>query len=105
VTELEVGGWVLPGNVRALFSWLSLFVSYDFDDSDWQAIEQALPHTDDKAEGGWYDYPLVGLPVLRVQVAQCVGADPVMVRVTGDMDAVLHARVDTLISVMADIGG
>ncbi len=97
----RVSGWVRSSNVRQLFRWLSLYVGYGFDESDWHAIAAALPDTDDEAENGWYDYPLAGMPPLRVSVARSVGADPVMVTVTGDMDTVLTARVDTLISVMA----
>jgi hypothetical protein len=54
-----------------------------------QAVGTALPGTDDEAETGWYGYRLAGTPPLTVAVARSVGADPVMVEVTGEMDAVL----------------
>ena len=102
--DVRVSGWVWPSNVRQLFTWLSLYVGYAFDESDWQAIETALPDTDNEAENGWYNYPIAGVPPLRVSVARSGDADPVMVNVSGDMDAVLEARIDTLVSVMADVG-
>jgi hypothetical protein len=98
-----VAGWVRSENVSALMTWLSFFVGYAYDDSDWQAVEAALPGTDADNASGWYDYPLVGTPPLTVWLAQNVGADPVSVRVEGDMDVVLAARVDTLVSVLADV--
>ncbi len=100
----EVGGWVWPSNVEPLLRWVSLFVGYSFDDSDWQALEAALPSTDAEAADGWYDYPLMGTPPVQVYLARNVGASPVMVRVVGTMDPVLEARIDTLVSVLADVG-
>lgn len=99
----EVAGWVLPGNVRTLMTWLAHYVGYAYDDSDWQALEMALSATDAETAEGWYDYPLAGSPVLTVSLAQTPGDSPVSVRVTGRIDAVLAARVDTLLSVLADV--
>lgn len=104
MSEVRVSGWVRSVNVQHLFRWLSLYVGYGFDETDWQAIAAARPDTDNDTEQGWYEYPVAGSPPLVVAVAQSIGADPVMVSVTGDMDAVLSARVDTLLSVMAEIG-
>ncbi|HVE73996.1 MAG TPA: hypothetical protein VNA30_02760 [Mycobacteriales bacterium] len=98
-----VAGWVWPSNVEPLLRSVSHYVGYSFDDTDWQAIAAALPETDDERPDGWYDYPLAGEPPLRVHLACCVGAAPVMVRVVGPMDAVLEARVDTLVSVLAEV--
>ena len=100
----EVGGWVWPSNVEPLLRWLSHYVGYAFDDWDWQAVANALPATDDEAAGGWFDYPLEGQPPLRVHLANSVGAAPVMVRVVGEMDPVLTARISTLLDVFSDIG-
>jgi hypothetical protein len=99
----EVGGWVWPSNVEPLLRWVSLYVGYSFDLTDWQAVEAALPATDADAADGWYDYPLAGTPPVQVNLAQNVGALPVMVRVVGEMDPVLEARIDTLVSVLADV--
>jgi hypothetical protein len=94
---------VWPSNVRVLMTYLSLFIGYQFDDSDWLAIELALPDTDAAAPDGSYEYPLVGRPQLVVRLARNAGADPVAVTVTGPMDPVLEARVDTLIAVLAEV--
>ena len=88
--------------MRRLFQWISFYVDYNFDDTDWEAVAATIPETDHEVEGGWYEYPLMGTPPLMVSAAQSVGADPVMVRIRGEMDAVLHARLDTLVSVLED---
>ena len=98
-----MAGWVWPSNVFVLMTYLSGFIGYPFDDSDWLAIELALPETDAGAPDGFYEYPLVGQPQLVVQLARNVGADPVAVRVTGPMDPILEARVDTLVAVLAEV--
>jgi len=84
-------------------TYLSMFIGYEFDDSDWLAIEMALPQTDTDAADGFYEYPLVGGSQLVVRLARNVGADPVNVTVTGPMDPVLEARVDTLLAVLAEV--
>jgi hypothetical protein len=72
----EVAGWVWDTNVRKLMEYLSLWTAYDFDESDWQAIETALPNTDADASNGWYEYPLGGCPGLSVQLASNPGRWP-----------------------------
>jgi hypothetical protein len=103
VDERQVAGWVWPSNVKPLLSMTSHYIGYRFDDWDWQAIAAALPATDDDREDGWYEYPLVGVPPLRVRLAQAVGAVPVMVTVAGQMDEVLAARISTLLDVLAEV--
>jgi hypothetical protein len=103
VSDERVAGWVWPFNVRPLMEYLGLFVGYKFDGSDWQAVEGALPGTDDDHDLR-YEYPLVGTSAtLLVQLARDLDGGLVMVGVTGPMDPVLNARVDTLLSVMAEI--
>jgi hypothetical protein len=63
-------------NVYVLMTYLSMFIGYQFDDSDWLAIEMALPETDAAAPDGSYEFPLVGRPQLVVRLARNVGADP-----------------------------
>lgn len=99
----EIGRWVWPENVRTTVQYLSLFVGYDFDDTDWQAIRQGLTDTTCEPPERWYDYPIVGTPTLTVFLALDPGADPVFVRVRGDMDEILRTRIDTLLSVLADV--
>jgi hypothetical protein len=102
VQEREVAGWVWPSNVERLLFWASHYVGYNFDGLDWQAVETALPATDDEREDGWYEYPLVGEPPLRVRLARAVGAAPVTVVVTGEMDEPLASRIATLFDVFSD---
>jgi hypothetical protein len=103
VSDDRVLGWVWPSNVRPFLTHAASYIGYEFDDSDWMAVETALAQTDADNPDTFYEYPLVGRPELVVQLAQNVGAAPVDVVVTGPMDAVLKARVETLLSVLADV--
>ncbi|MER5446313.1 hypothetical protein ABT065_11815 [Streptomyces sp. NPDC002764] len=59
--------WIRESNLRAFCESLA----YDFDDSDWLAIDTALPHTDDEQpSSAWYTYPLVGRTRLDLHVAR-----------------------------------
>ncbi len=101
--EQVVSGWVWPSNVRQLCFWLSHYVGYKFDEWDWDAIAAALPNTDADSEGGWYEYPLSGEPLLTLHLARNTGASPVSVRVVGPLDALLAARAETLLDVFSDV--
>ncbi|CAN5269272.1 hypothetical protein BH09ACT11_BH09ACT11_13050 [soil metagenome] len=85
--------------------FLSSFIDYGFGYSDWDAVRFGLEGTDADRTDGYYEYPLVGAPVLKVRLARNVGADPVSVSVIGPMGVVLEARIDTLISVLATVEG
>lgn len=89
-------------NVRALLGDLSRFVGYAFDDSDWRAIETALPDTDADDPDSFYEYPLVGRPQLTVRLARASGAYPVTVIVSGRMNRVLRARIETAIELLSE---
>ncbi len=102
MAEREVAGWVWPWNLERLLFWASLYVGYRFDDSDWQAVDTAMPATDDERDAGWYEYPLVGTPPLSVRLARAVEADPVRVRIRGDLDEPLASRIETLFDVYSD---
>jgi hypothetical protein len=101
----QVDGWVWPENVQPMLRLLSGYIGYAFDDSDWQAVEAALPETDADDHDAWYAYPLLGSPPLTVALAQNVGAEPVAVRVSGARDAVLSARISTVLDALADMRG
>jgi hypothetical protein len=103
--DVTVAGWVWPSTVHTMMEFLSSFVGYGFGYSDWDAVRFGLEGTDTDRSDGFYEYPLVGDPVLTVRLARNVGADPVDVSVTGAMDVVLQARVDTLISVLTTVEG
>ena len=99
----EISGWVWSGNVRTTVEYLSRWVGYAFDDGDWQAIEHALPETSWEPPEHWYHYPIMGTPALTVWFACSPGADPVGVRIRGDIGDILEARIDTQLTVLADL--
>ena len=96
-----VGGWVMEADVHRLMRHLAFLVGYVIDDLDWGAVQTGLELTDSESER-WFDYPLVGERQLTVKLAKEPDAYPVMVQVSGDLDDVLAARIETLISVLSD---
>ncbi|MFJ9725413.1 hypothetical protein ACIRP3_21935 [Streptomyces sp. NPDC101209] len=95
-------GWIRETNLRAFCESLAAEVGYDFDDSDWLAIDTALPHTDDEQpRSAWYAYPLVGRTRLDLHVARSVGGGEVSVSVRGTVDSRTRIRVELLVDVMA----
>lgn len=100
----EVVGWVWSVNARRALEWVSVWVGYTFEDSDWLAIETALPDTDgDVQPERWYDYPIIGSPPLTAFLAEDHGAAVVNIRIRGELDPVLAARIDTTLSILADV--
>lgn len=97
----QIGGWVWPDKLQLALQYVSMWVGYPFDDSDWQAIEHGLHDTTAEHPQRWYDYPIVGTPSLTVLIARNPGADPIDVKVQGDIDDILAAKIDTLLSVLA----
>jgi hypothetical protein len=89
--------------VRTALVHISLWVGYTFDEADWQAVENALPETRWDPPEQWYDYPIVGSRTLTVFLARADGADPVGIRVQGELDEVLAARIETIIAILADV--
>ena len=90
------GTWVWSGNVEAVFETLSRWIGYDFDGSDWVAVEHGLVASDAEADR-WFEYPLVGQVRLDVGLAREPGADPVSVRLSSN-DAIsdqLRIRIET----------
>ena len=75
---------------------------YDFDDSDWQAIEHGSAESSWEPPERWYDYPIAGVPELIVSFARDENAGLIGLRVSGDLDEVLEARVETLLTLFAD---
>ncbi|KQX71156.1 hypothetical protein [Streptomyces sp. Root1310] len=95
------GHWILEDNLRPFCESVARFSGYRFDDSDWQAIETALPATDVDRPDGWYDYPLSG----RVPLILLVAADPeasvVFVRLTGAPDARTRAQIEAALYIFS----
>lgn len=90
----EVSGWIWPENRMRLMRWLSVYIDYSFGESDEIAIANAT--------GDRFEYPLVGEPELFVALEPDPDGDPVSVWVSGQMDDVLAARVETLLDVLGD---
>jgi hypothetical protein len=65
------GSWIFDTNPRPFCEVVAEFAGYVFGDSDWLAIETALPGTD-VDQDTWYDYPLHG----PVPVTLHLAADP-----------------------------
>lgn len=93
-------GWVNEGNVVRLMQQISTYIGYPYDDLDEAALTGALDETDDESPDGWFEYPLAGEPELTVHLAQSPGSANVSVRVEGDVDAVLDARIETLLDIL-----
>lgn len=96
----SVQGWVNEGNVVRLMEQISTYVGYPYDDLDEVALTGALDETDDESTDGWFEYPLTGEPELTVHLAQARGSSNVSVRVEGDVDVVLAARIETLLDIL-----
>ncbi|MFJ3310955.1 hypothetical protein ACIPSA_50120 [Streptomyces sp. NPDC086549] len=81
---------------------MTRYVGYDFDGTDWQAVELGLEATDDEHTDRWYSYPLVGSDhQVDVHLAKAVGGYEVSVRVAGISDPELRLRADTLMAAFA----
>ncbi|WP_327184816.1 hypothetical protein [Streptomyces sp. NBC_01334] len=95
------GHWILEANLRPFCESVAEFSGHRFDDSDWQAIENALPETDAERPDGWYDYPLSG----RVPLTLLVAADPetsvVFVRLTGEAGARTKAQIEAALYIFS----
>ncbi|NUW44881.1 hypothetical protein [Nonomuraea rhodomycinica] len=93
--DLVHAGWIREGNARVFCEVVASLVRYDFDDLDWQAVEAALPGTDDEREEGWYGYPLVGeVTRLDLRLARAVGGTVISVEVRGAVGDVLRGQVE-----------
>jgi len=96
-----VDGWVFEENVVRFLEHLSRAIGYEYDAADEDALVGALDETDDESATAWFRYPLQGRPPLVVSLARAVGGSVVGVRVDGDIDAVLEARIDTMLSLLS----
>ncbi|MEV7525409.1 hypothetical protein [Streptomyces sp. NPDC091371] len=98
----DIAGWIWERNLRSFLELLSHYVGYDFDATDWDAVELGIEETDDERADGWYSYVLVGEErEVEVRLARSVGGDEVSVAVNGSLSAELRVRADTLVSAFA----
>jgi len=95
-----VAGWIFEENVVRLLEHLSRHVGYPYDAADADALVGALDDTDDESATAWFRYPLAGTPPVMVLLARSVGGSVVSVRVEGAVDAVLEARIDTMLDLL-----
>ncbi|MEV6965223.1 hypothetical protein AB0M47_08905 [Hamadaea sp. NPDC051192] len=98
--ERTVGGWVAEDNVVTALQQLSFYIGYRYDAADEDALVGALEDTDDDTDDLWFEYPLSGSPALTVRLAQAIGGSVVSAGVTGVMDDVLAARVETVLDLL-----
>ena len=95
-----IGDWVFEGNVVQFLEHVSRYVGYPYDNLDEVALIGALEDTDDETQDRWFSYPLAGTPPLIVHLAQAVGGSVISIRVEGDLDPVLTARIETLFELL-----
>ncbi|MFJ4535839.1 hypothetical protein ACIP39_07680 [Streptomyces tibetensis] len=95
------GGWIFEEGLRPFCESIAEFCGYDFDDSDWLAIDNALFHTDVEEPDGWYDYPLVGRVPMTLLVAADPGSSVVFVRLTGAPDDRTRAQIEAALHIFS----
>jgi hypothetical protein len=98
-----VRGWVNEDNVIRLLEKTSAWIGYAYDDLDEAALTGALDGTNDESVDGWFQYPLEGNPPLTVCLARSPGSAVVSVRLVGTIDAVLAARIETLLDLLGQV--
>jgi hypothetical protein len=99
-TVVSVTGWVFEGNLVRFLELVSGYTGYEYDDLDEIALLGAVERTDDELVESWFSYPLQGAPPLTIYLARAVGGSVVSVRVEGDIDPVLTARIETLFDLL-----
>ena len=62
--------WIWLENLRLFLELTSHYVSYNFDDSDWQAIQTGLDTL--HAEADTYSYPIIGQTQLDITLSKKV---------------------------------
>ncbi len=65
--------WIWLENLRLFLELTSHYVSYNFDDSDWQAIQTGLDTL--HAEADTYSYPIIGQTQLDITLSKEGGPD------------------------------
>jgi hypothetical protein len=95
-----VGGWIHEENVVRFLDHLSHYIGYQYDAADEDALVGALDNTDDESLTAWFQYPLQGTPPVVVSLARAVGDSTISVRVDGDVDTLLQARIDTMLNLL-----
>ncbi|MDL5202783.1 hypothetical protein [Streptomyces sp. ALI-76-A] len=94
------GGWIIDTNLRPLCESVAELAGYEFSESDWQAVETALPATDVE-QATWYDYPMLGRQPLTLLVAADPGSSVVFIRVAGVTDERTKAQIEAALHIFA----
>ncbi|MFC6160832.1 hypothetical protein [Kribbella jiaozuonensis] len=92
--------WIIDTNLRPLCESVAEFVGYEFDDSDWQAIDTALPTTDVE-RSVWYDHPFSGQAPVTLEVAADPGSSVVFVRFFDVSDDRTKAQIEAALHIFA----
>jgi hypothetical protein len=95
------GGWIFEESLRPFCESVAEFTGYDFDDLDWQAVENALPATDVEEPDGWYDYPLSGRVPMTLLVAADPGSSVVFVRLIGELDDRTRTQIEAALYIFS----
>ncbi|MGW6644512.1 hypothetical protein [Streptomyces iakyrus] len=95
------GGWIFEESLRPFCESVAEFTGYDFDDLDWQAVENALPGTDVEEPDGWYDYPLSGRVPMTLLVAADPGMSVVFVRLIGELDDRTRTQIEAALYIFS----
>lgn len=101
----EMGGAVWKeSDLRPFLGFLSGYINYAFDDTDWETVEIGLESTDNEDPEAWYSYPLTGpTHSLEVRAARDIeDGDMVSVAIKGATAADLRLRIDTLFAAFAN---
>ena len=96
----SINDWIYENNLVKFMAQLSHYIGYRYDDHDEAALIGALEQTDHESTTAWFSYPLTGRPHLTVSLARAVGGSVVSVRVDGDIDPILTARIETLFDLL-----
>jgi hypothetical protein len=96
----SVAGWVFEDNVVRFMELVSRYIGYEYDDLDEAALIGAIERTDDESAESWFSYPLQGAPPLTTYLARAVDGSIVSIRVEGDIDPTLTARIETLFDLL-----
>ena len=96
---MHVAGWVDEENLDAFVRRLAAYTGYTWDGLDDDAFIGSLESTDADRPDTWFEYPIMGTPPVTLALGRDSGAGVVSVRVSGTLDAVLAARIETLLDV------
>ena len=99
--RLVGGGWVFTENLLPLCETVAEEIGCRFDDSDWTAIETALPVTDAERAEGWYAYAFACAGKFILHVALAPGSNIVEVRVEGHIKPEAELRIATAVDLFA----